>query len=180
MNHPYEQLADLVDGTLDEETLAGVQAHLRTCASCREDLANATAGRAAARSLPQEPAPADLHERVAGGRRRPRSRGARLVPVGPAAAAAALVSRIALALPDVGDETADMRAGAPRPPRPPRTPRPERSRPARSSSRPDRDYDEAALRDRAQTAGDRATLDAPAAATTAAKRRGTRPPRSDV
>ena len=64
MNHPYEQLADLVDGTLDEETLAGVQAHLRTCASCREDLANATAGRAAARSLPQEPAPADLHERV--------------------------------------------------------------------------------------------------------------------
>ena len=53
MNHPHEQLADLLDGTLDEETLAGVQSHLETCASCREDVAHAAAGRDAARSLPE-------------------------------------------------------------------------------------------------------------------------------
>ena len=41
MNHPYEQLADLLDGTLDEETLAGVQSHLETCAACRDDVAHA-------------------------------------------------------------------------------------------------------------------------------------------
>jgi anti-sigma factor RsiW len=64
MNHPYEQLADLVDGSLDEDALAGVQAHLDSCEACRADVALATAGRAAARSLPAEPAPADLPERV--------------------------------------------------------------------------------------------------------------------
>jgi anti-sigma factor RsiW len=71
MNHPYEQLTDLVDGTLDEGDLAGVQAHLDTCASCREDVAHATAGREAARSLPPATAPPDHHRHVdvaAGGR----------------------------------------------------------------------------------------------------------------
>jgi transketolase len=64
MNHPYEQLADLVDGTLDEHDLAGVRAHLGGCASCRADLAHATAGREAVRSLPQMAPPADLHRNV--------------------------------------------------------------------------------------------------------------------
>jgi anti-sigma factor RsiW len=100
MNHPYEQLADLVDGTLDDDDLAGVQAHLDTCASCRGDFAHATAGREAARSLPQATAPADLHRRVtvaAGGRGAPtwyRWAGV--------AAAAAVVVAIAIALPNVG------------------------------------------------------------------------------
>ena len=53
MNHPYEQLADLMDGTLDERELAGVQAHLDSCATCRQDIDLATHGVRAARSLPR-------------------------------------------------------------------------------------------------------------------------------
>ena len=103
MNHPYEQLADLLDGTLDEENLAGVQSHLDTCASCRDDLAHATAGREAARSLPQAAAPAELHRDVvlaAGGRGHGSPTWYRWAGV---AAAAAVVVAIAIALPNVGD-----------------------------------------------------------------------------
>ena len=103
MNHPYEQLADLVDGTLDEDDLAGVHAHLETCASCRADLAHATAGREAARSLPQVAPPADLHGNVivaAGGRGHGAPAWYRWAG---AAAAAAVVVAIAIALPNVGD-----------------------------------------------------------------------------
>ena len=102
MNHPYEQLADLLDGTLDEEHLAGVQSHLDTCASCRDDLAHATAGREAARSLPQAAAPAELHRDVvlaAGGRGRGFPTWYRWAGV---AAAAAVIVAIAIALPNVG------------------------------------------------------------------------------
>ncbi len=93
MNHPYEQLADLVDGTLDEDDLAGVQAHLDTCDACREDLAQANAGRHAARSLPEATPPTDLHRRVV-------------------VAAAAVVVAIAIAIPNVGDGSEEDRAGA--------------------------------------------------------------------
>ena len=102
MNHPYEQLADLVDGTLDEDDLVGVHAHLETCASCRADLAHATAGREAARSLPQVAPPADLHGNVivaAGGRGHGAPAWYRWAGV---AAAAAVVVAIAIALPNVG------------------------------------------------------------------------------
>lgn len=109
MNHPYELLADLVDGTLDETTLAGVRAHLDSCAECREDVALATRGRDAARALPEVPAPTDLHDRVvseAGG-------GGRGVPLwyrwAGAAAAAAAVIVLAIALPNVGGD--EDRAG---------------------------------------------------------------------
>jgi anti-sigma factor RsiW len=103
MNHPYEQLADLLDGTLDEENLAGVQSHLETCASCREDVAHAAAGREAARSLPQAAAPAELHRDVvlaAGGHGHGSPTWSRWAGV---AAAAAVVVAIAIALPNVGD-----------------------------------------------------------------------------
>jgi anti-sigma factor RsiW len=102
MNHPYEQLADLLDGTLDEENLAGVQSHLDTCASCRDDVAHATAGREAARSLPQAAAPAELHRDVvlAAGRGHGSPTWYRWAGV---AAAAAVVVAIAIALPNVGD-----------------------------------------------------------------------------
>ena len=104
MNHPYELLADLMDGTLDEGDLAGVQAHLDTCASCREDVADAKVGAPAARSLPVEDPPADLHRRVVG------AAGGRGTPswyrwAGVAAAAAAVVA-IAIALPNVGKDNA--------------------------------------------------------------------------
>jgi anti-sigma factor RsiW len=104
MNHPYELLADLVDGTLDEGDLAGVQAHLDTCPSCRDDVVLATAGRKAARSLPQATAPTDLHQRVvgaAGGRGQGVPTWYRWAGV---AAAAAVVIAIAIALPNVGGE----------------------------------------------------------------------------
>jgi len=106
MNHPYELLADLMDGTLDEGDLAGVQAHLDACASCREDLANATAGARAARSLPVEDPPADLHRRVVG------AAGGHGTPSwyrwAGVAAAAAVVVAIAIALPNVGKDPADI------------------------------------------------------------------------
>jgi hypothetical protein len=104
MNHPYELLADLVDGTLDEGDLAGVQAHLDVCPACREDVAHASAGREAARLLPQVTAPAELHQRVivaAGGRGAPGQAPGRYRWAGVAAAAAVVVA-IAIALPNVG------------------------------------------------------------------------------
>ena len=110
MNHPYEQLTDLIDGTLDEGDLAGVQAHLDTCVSCREDVSHASAGRDAARSLPQAAPPADLHKQVitaAGGDGRGAPSWYRWAGV---AAAAAVVVAIAIALPNVGDR-GDDRAG---------------------------------------------------------------------
>lgn len=105
MNHPYELLADLVDGTLDEGDLAGVQAHLDTCPECREDVAQASAGRDAVRSLPQVAAPPELHERVvaaAGGRGEGQGVPGWYRWAGVAAAAAVVVA-IAIALPNVGD-----------------------------------------------------------------------------
>lgn len=111
MNHPYELLADLLDGTLDEGDLAGVQAHLDACASCRRDVDDATKGERAARSLPVEDPPTDLHQRVvrAGGGRGIPGRGTpgQGTPgwyrwAGVAAAAAAVVA-IAIALPNVGE-----------------------------------------------------------------------------
>jgi hypothetical protein len=122
MNHPYELLADLVDGTLDEGTLAGVQAHLDSCPSCREDVAHASAGREAARSLPQAPAPAELHHRVvtAAGGRGQGTPGQGTPGQGTpgwyrwagVAAAAAVVVAIAIALPNVGDGGSELGAGA--------------------------------------------------------------------
>jgi anti-sigma factor RsiW len=122
MNHPYELLADLADGTLDEGDLAGVQAHLDACASCRDDVAHATAGREAARSLPQVSTPKDLHQRIvtsAGGRGHGTPGWYRWAGV---AAAAAVVVAIAIALPNVGggdrgaggreDAAASVSAGA--------------------------------------------------------------------
>ena len=105
MNHPYELLADLLDGTLDEGDLAGVQAHLDACASCRQDVADAAKGGLAARALPVEDPPTDLYHRVvrAGGGRGTPGRGTAgwYRWAGVAAAAAAVVA-IAIALPNVG------------------------------------------------------------------------------
>jgi hypothetical protein len=81
-----------------------------------------------------------------------------------AAAAAALVLVIALALPDVGDDASEQRAGGAA-----TTDAAEDSAAGAQAtdavefSIQDRDYDEAALRDLARTAGDSVPLDAPAA-----------------
>ena len=111
MSHPYHLLANLVDGTLDEDDLAGVQAHLDACGSCRADVADALLGAEAARSLPPEEPPSDLYRRVldaVGGHGAPswyRWAGA--------AAAAAVVLAIAVALPNIGTGGSDERAGLP-------------------------------------------------------------------
>jgi hypothetical protein len=146
MNHPYEQLADLMDGTLDERELAGVQAHLESCATCRQDIDLATHGARGARSLPVENPPSDLHRRVVGagdGRGTP----AWYRWAGAAAAAAAVIA-IAIALPNVGSdgerETATDAAGSS-----------EVSLPLAGDveySREEQDYDADALQDLARSA----------------------------
>jgi anti-sigma factor RsiW len=115
MNHPYELLADLVDGTLDADDRARVEAHLEECPSCRDDVASATIGRREARSLPQEAAPAGLHRRVVAQAGGPgdadtHQGAARWVRWAGVAAAAAIVAAIAIALPDVGGQGAGQRA----------------------------------------------------------------------
>ncbi len=72
MNHPYEQLADLVDGTLDQERPRrgpGAPGHLRLLP--RGSCARRAAGRTPLDPCPTPTAPANLHRRVvaaAGGR----------------------------------------------------------------------------------------------------------------
>jgi hypothetical protein len=104
MNHPSDLLADLVDGTLDADARARVEAHLATCEACREDLAAAEAGRDALRSLGTAPAPADLGDRIAAAMNRgdAASGPPRWYRWAGVAAAAAVVAVIAVSLPDIG------------------------------------------------------------------------------
>jgi len=60
MSHPGPLLADYVDGTLDPSTRAEVDAHLRTCATCRGELALSRAGAAAAHGLGEPAVPTGL------------------------------------------------------------------------------------------------------------------------
>ena len=60
MNHPGPLLTDYVDGTLDPSTRAEVDAHLRTCATCRRELGLALAGAGAAQGLDDPGAPEGL------------------------------------------------------------------------------------------------------------------------
>jgi anti-sigma factor RsiW len=110
MSHPYEQLADLLDGTLDADARARVDAHLATCGACRGDLAAAAAGREAARRLPTVEPPSDLRDRTlaaAGGGAAGSASGApRWYRWAGVAAAALLIGVIAVSLPDIGDEQA--------------------------------------------------------------------------
>jgi hypothetical protein len=60
LQHPEELLAEYVDGTLGPEDRAGVESHLTTCVSCREEVALAGAARQALGTLPQLDAPPGL------------------------------------------------------------------------------------------------------------------------
>lgn len=115
MNHPSDLLADLVDGTLDADARARVEAHLATCEACREDLAAAEAGRDALRSLGTAPAPADLRDRIAAAMSDDddASGPPRWYRWAGVAAAAAVVAVIAVSLPDIGGTpgSADSRTG---------------------------------------------------------------------
>ena len=117
MNHPSEQLADLLDGTLDADRRVEVEAHLASCPTCRADLAAATAGREALRSLETIPAPPDLAERISAAVAGGGGAGTRAAPGwyrwAGVAAAAALIAVIAVSLPDIGGGSSNELAGAP-------------------------------------------------------------------
>jgi hypothetical protein len=89
--HPDELLAEYVDGTLDDGGRSRVEAHLRACERCREEVALAGEGRAGLAALPAvEPPPGlALEVRRAARRTAPRA-GVWRVAV-PVAAAAVLI-----------------------------------------------------------------------------------------
>lgn len=116
MTHPLEQLAPYVDGALDQQERAVVDAHLRSCERCRREVATATRARAAILAIPDAPVPdiagSFTPERIAGAShqtsaRRPASPWAK---VAPALAAAAVVALVALVAPRIGGGAGDQTA----------------------------------------------------------------------
>jgi hypothetical protein len=117
MTHPEEQLSGYVDGTLGTDERAEVDAHLATCATCREEIELSTRALTLLRELPDVPVPFGTTRPVmaeAGkerGSRRRRSWGRGTQWAAGLAAAAALVAVVAVALPRVG-EVAQMESAA--------------------------------------------------------------------
>ena len=58
--HPYDLLAEHVEGALGAEDRAHVEAHLRACDACRGDVERAGEARRALASLPEAEEPADM------------------------------------------------------------------------------------------------------------------------
>jgi len=125
MTHPEELLSGYVDGTLPNEERAVVDAHLATCATCREEVDLAHEALTALEALEEQPVPFGVTGPVmAEAGRRFERRGAvwqRVQWGAGLAAAAALVLVVALNLPgDSGeraaaptDGTAEASGGAP-------------------------------------------------------------------
>lgn len=127
MTHPKDLFAGYVDGTLSNEERAEVEAHLTSCAACRLEVRLAAGARSALVSLPEEPVPLGVTDRVldeaAGGRRErataPRARlterGYRVLALAAAAVVVLVVAVVALPglLGDGGDEVALEAGGAP-------------------------------------------------------------------
>lgn len=127
MKHPGPLLADYLDGTLAPTERAAVDAHLASCAACREEVRLARAGHELAAGLPEPAAPPGLGDaaveearRIAaerspevaaleGARPRPRPTSARWVAV---AGAAAVVVLIAVAAPRIGQPGAQPQSAA--------------------------------------------------------------------
>jgi hypothetical protein len=117
MTHPEEQLSGYVDGTLGTDERAEVDAHLASCATCREEIELSTRALTMLRELPEVPVPfgttrpvmAEVgKERTSRGRR---SWGRGTQWAAGLAAAAVLVAVVAVALPRVG-EVAQMDSAA--------------------------------------------------------------------
>jgi len=108
MTHPEEQLSGYVDGTLGTDERAEVDAHLATCATCREEIELSTRAVTMLRELPEMPVPFGTTRPVmaeAGKERTSRTRrswGGRTQWAAGLAAAAVLVAVVAVALPRVG------------------------------------------------------------------------------
>ena len=122
MKHPGPPLlVDYVDGTLGDDMRAKVDAHLAGCATCRDDVRAARAGKKAAGSLRTPVVPAGLADaaiaeasRVAGERHpevEAMPEGARRRPNAPRwaglATAAAVVIAIALLAPKLGESSSN-------------------------------------------------------------------------
>ena len=109
MTHPTEHLAAYVDGTLAPAERAHVDAHMQTCAGCRNEVAGAAAARSALRSMTTPATPDDLGAPAIDEMRRTGS------AVGPPSwtrftpwlAAAAVIALLAVALPRIGSSSDD-------------------------------------------------------------------------
>jgi len=117
MTHPEEHLSGYVDGTLATDERAEVDAHLATCATCREEIELSTRAVTMLRELPEVSVPFGTTRPVmaeAGKERTsraPRSWGRGTQWAAGLAAAAVLVAVVAVALPRVG-EVARMESAA--------------------------------------------------------------------
>jgi predicted anti-sigma-YlaC factor YlaD len=109
MTHPEEQLSGYVDGTLETDERAEVDAHLATCPTCREEIELSTRAVTMLRELPEVPVPFGTtrpvmaeagKERTSRGRR---SWGRGNQWAAGLAAAAVLVAVVAVALPRLGE-----------------------------------------------------------------------------
>lgn len=119
MTHPEDQLAGYIDGSLTETERAEVDAHLATCATCREEVELAGRAVAALRGLPDEPVPVGVTGPVMseiGGKalsrgtsRAPvRERGHRFQWAAGLAAAAVLVVAVVVAVPKLSKQGASL------------------------------------------------------------------------
>jgi anti-sigma factor RsiW len=96
-------LAPYVDGSLEPSDRSAVDAHLRTCARCRYEVAAASAARRTVLSMPTPQGPdlsaAFTPERIRKRQPSTQVRWSRLTPV---LAAAAVVALVALVVPRLG------------------------------------------------------------------------------
>jgi anti-sigma factor RsiW len=117
MTHPEELLAGYVDGSLTDKERAVVDAHLATCARCREEAELSSRAMVVLRSLPDEPVPfgvtnpvtAELGRRMRRPARLPWR--ARLQWGAGIAVAACLVLLAVLTLPKLGGGANDAAGG---------------------------------------------------------------------
>src|SRR5947209_6846293 len=96
MNHPEELLAEYVDGSLQQDERAVVDAHLVGCERCRQEVALATRARAALSPLRDVELPEGFSPKV--GRSLVRRERLRRVPLVAGAAAASIAAIVAVVL----------------------------------------------------------------------------------
>jgi hypothetical protein len=183
MTHPEEQLSGYVDGTLGTDERAEVDAHLATCATCREEIELSSRAMTMLRELPEVPVPFGTTRRVmaeAGKERASRAHrswGRGTQWAAGLAAAAVLVAVVAVALPRVG-EVAQMESagggGAQAPPTPAPGMEAAISGAVPLELQPNADYDATKLErladSSAQRSSSKTTLAAPSAADASAAR----------
>lgn len=117
MTHPEDLLAEYVDGALADEQRAVVDAHLATCARCREEVEAAGRAVSALATLPEEPVPLGVTGPVVAEAEGSRRTSARRRPAwerfqwaGGLAAAAALLLVAVVLLPELTGRSADDEA----------------------------------------------------------------------